>query len=433
MSTELISALVMVLLFAMIFLGTHVGLAMALAGLIGTMAIIPVGPTFRLFGQTVMETSLSFELSVIPLFVLMGAFTSSSGLSRDLYEAFNAWLGARRGGLAMATIAACGAFGAISGSSVATAATMSEVAMPEMRRYGYANSLAAGAIAAGGTIGILIPPSVIMVLYGIMTQTSIVDLFIAGIVPGILLVVLFLLTVAIIARLNPASCPAGTPVPMADRLRALRKVGGVLALFLIVLGGLYGGVFTPTEGAGIGAAGALLITLVMRRMSWAAFVRALADSVRTTVMIFTILIGALVFKNFMVLAQLPDQIEGLLAAMTLSPFGTLLAIIVIYLVLGALMDTMAMILLTVPIFFPLMTALGYDAVWFGVLIVVLVELALITPPMGMNVFVINGLTPDVPLSQIFRGVMPFCLALAVLIALLVAFPQIALFPLPHGG
>ena len=427
MSMELISTLVMLLLFAMIFLGTHVGLAMALAGLVGTMAIIPAGPSFRLFGQTVMETALSFELSVIPLFVLMGAFTSTSGLSRDLYEAFNAWLGARKGGVAMATIAACGAFGAISGSSVATSATMSEVAMPEMRRYGYSNSLATGAIAAGGTIGILIPPSVIMVLYGIMTETSIVDLFIAGIVPGILLVVLFLITIAIIARIDPKSCAAGAPVPMAEKLRALRKVGGVLALFLLVLGGLYGGVFTPTEGAGIGAAGALLITLLMRRMTWAAFVKALVDSVRTTVMIFTILIGALVFKNFMVFAQLPTQIQGMLDALNLSPFGTLMAIIVIYLVLGALMDTMAMILLTVPIFFPLMVGLGYDPVWFGVLVVVLVELALITPPMGMNVFVINGLTPDVPLSTIFRGVLPFCGALAVLIALLIVFPQIALF------
>ncbi len=427
MAPELLAALIMGLLFAMLLIGMHVGLAMILAGTIGIALIIPPEAALHLLGQTTLETMLSFELSIIPLFVLMGYFTATSGLSRDLYNAFNAWMGHMRGGLAMATIAACGAFGAISGSSVATAATMTEVALPEMRRFGYAPSFATGVIAAGGTIGILIPPSVIMVLYGVMTETSIVDMFIAGVIPGLLMVLLFLATAYITALLRPGSAPRGARLNMSERLRASRSVFGTMLLFLIVIGGLYLGIFTPTEAGGIGAFGAWIIALLMGRMTRAAFVQALFDTVRTTVMIFTILIGALVLKNFMAFANVPGLVKSMLTALELSPLGTMMVIIVVYIVLGALLDTMAMILLTIPVFFPIVTGLGYDPVWFGILLVVLVEMALITPPMGMNVFIIKGMTKDASLVEIFRGVLPFVVAQAVLLFLLMAFPQIALW------
>jgi tripartite ATP-independent transporter DctM subunit len=332
-----------------------------------------------------------------------------------------------RGGLAMATIAACGAFGAISGSSVATAATMTEVALPEMRRFGYAPSFSTGVIAAGGTIGILIPPSVIMVLYGVMTETSIVDMFVAGVIPGLLMVLLFLATAFLVATVRPAAAPRGEKLPLADRIKASRSVFGTSLLFVIVIGGLYLGIFTPTEAGGIGAFGAWVIALAMGRMSRASFLQALLDTVRTTVMIFTILIGALVLKNFMAFANIPGLVKSMLTALNLSGLGTMLVIIAVYIVLGALLDTMAMILLTIPVFFPIVTGLGYDPVWFGILLVVLVEMALITPPMGMNVFIIKGMTRDASLVEIFRGVLPFVVAQAVLLVLLMVFPQIALW------
>lgn len=426
MAPEYFAGLIMALLFLMLLIGMHVGLAMILIGTIGIAMIIPPAAALSLLGQTVSETLLSFELSIIPLFVLMGYFTSSSGLSRDLYSAFNAWFGHMRGGLGMATIASCGVFGAVSGSSVATAATMTEVALPEMRRFGYSPSFSTGVIAAGGTIGILIPPSVIMVLYGVMTQTSIVDLFVAGVLPGILQVLLFLITVLIIATLRPDAAPRGQRLSFRDRLQASRSVLGTTVLFLVVIGGLYLGIFTPTEAGGIGAFGAWVIALFMGRMSREVYLRALLDTVRTTVMIFTILIGALVLKNFMALANIPGLVSSMLDAVQLSPLGTMIVIILIYIVLGALLDTMAMILLTIPVFFPIVVGLGYDPVWFGILLVVLVEMALITPPMGMNVFIIKGMAPDAKLSEIFRGVLPFVLAIAVLLVLLMVFPQIAL-------
>lgn len=427
MAPELLAGLIMGFLFLMILIGMHVGLAMILAGTVGIALIIPMEAALHLLGQTVLETMLSFELSIIPLFVLMGYFTATSGLSRDLYNAFNAWLGHMRGGLAMATIAACGAFGAISGSSVATAATMTEVALPEMRRFGYAPSFSTGVIAAGGTIGILIPPSVIMVLYGVMTETSIVDMFVAGVIPGLLMVLLFLATAFLVATVRPAAAPRGEKLPLADRIKASRSVFGTLLLFVIVIGGLYLGIFTPTEAGGIGAFGAWVIALAMGRMSRASFLQALLDTVRTTVMIFTILIGALVLKNFMAFANIPGLVKSMLTTLNLSGFGTMLVIIAVYIALGALLDTMAMILLTIPVFFPIVTGLGYDPVWFGILLVVLVEMALITPPMGMNVFIIKGMTRDVSLIEIFRGVLPFVVAQAVLLVLLMVYPQIALW------
>ena len=427
MSPETTAFLVPLAMFGLLAIGMHIGLAMALAGFVGIATVIPLDSALFLLGQTAFDTALNFELSVIPLFVLMGFFASGSGLSGDLYRAFNIWLGARRGGLGMATVGACGAFGAISGSSLATAATMSEVALPEMRRYGYSDALATGVIAAGGTIGILIPPSVIMVLYGIMTETSIVALFLAGMVPGLILVLLFLIAVFLIGRLNPDSGPPGARSTAREKIGAFRRVGGTVVLFALVLGGIYLGVFTPTEAAGVGALGTWLLGSIMGRMNRRVFLTALLDTVRTTVMIFTILIGALVFKNFMALAQVPGMIEGWMTGLSLGPWHTLLLIVAIYILLGAVLDTMAMILLTIPVFFPLIAGLGFDAVWFGIVIVVVVEMALISPPMGINVFVIKGMARDVPLLTIYRGVLPFVAAQAVLLALLLAFPDIALW------
>lgn len=432
MSPETIVVVITLAMFGLLAAGMHIGLAMALAGFIGIATILPIDSALYLLGQTVFDTALSFELSVIPLFVLMGAFATESGLSGDLYKAFNIWLGGQRGSLGMATVGACGAFGAISGSSLATAATMSEVALPQMRRYGYSDTLAAGVIAAGGTIGILIPPSVIMVLYAIMTETSIIDMFLAGIVPGLILVLLFLIVVLLISWLNPGSAPAGAASTLKEKIGAFRNVGGTVILFALVLGGIYLGVFTPTEAAGVGAFGVWVLGLIMGRMSRRRFLAALLDTVRTTVMIFTILIGALVFKNFMALAQVPAMIETWMYGLSLGPVGTILVIVAVYVLLGAILDSMAMILLTIPVFFPVISSLGFDGVWFGILIVVVVEMAMISPPMGINVLVIKGMARDLSLVTIYRGVLPFVAVQAVLLLLLLVFPEIALW-LPQSA
>lgn len=422
---EILALLICGGMFVLLALGMNIGLAMILAGFVGMANILWMDSALHLLGQTVLETALNAELSVLPLFVLMGYFASASGMSSDLYSAFHTWLGHRRGGLAMATVGACGAFGAISGSSVATAATMSQIALPEMRRFGYSDVLATGVIAAGGTLGILIPPSVIMVIYGIMTETDIGSLFIAGIVPGLLLVGLFMVTVRLMAYKLASDGGADARASRAEYLAAIRNVGGTLALFSLVLGGIYLSVFSASEAAGIGAVGALALGVVSGKMTWTGFFTALTNAVRTTVMIFTILIGAIVFKNFMALAQVPTMIETWMIGLSLGPLGTLLVIVAVYIVLGALLDTLAMILLTIPVFFPLVISLGYDPVWFGILIVVVVEMALISPPMGINVFVMKGMAKDVPLITIYQGVLPFVGALAVLLAALILVPQIA--------
>ena len=426
MAIDFLVPLIFFLMFAALVMGAHLGLAMSGAAVLGTSMIVGPEAALSLAGLSVYESAQNFELSVIPLFVLMGTFASSSGISGDLFEAFHGWLARARGGLAHASIAACAAFGAVCGSSLATAATMGQVALPQMRRFGYGARLATGSIAAGGTVGILIPPSVIMMIYGILTETSIGDLFLAGIVPGALLTLLFMLTVAAIVRVNPSAAPA--PVAAAARRAAgLGKVWSILALFGVVIGGIYAGIFTPTEAAGIGAVGALAIGLAMRRLGLRQIAECLIDTVQTTAMIFLILIGAILFSGFLSLSGTPSLLGGWIAGLELSPTTTIVLIIGVYILLGAFLDTMAMIILSIPVFFPIVAALGFDAVWFGVLVVMVVELALITPPMGINVFVIRGLVDDLPLGEVFIGVMPFCAALLVLIGLIVAFPGIATF------
>ena len=428
MAIEVLVPLVFTLLFVLLILGAHLGLAMSAVAMFGTSMIIGMDGALSLAGLSVYESAQSFDLSVIPLFVLMGTFASKAGISSDLFAAFNTWLYRRKGGLAHASIAACAAFGAVCGSSLATAATMGQVALPEMKRFGYSGKLATGSIAAGGTIGILIPPSVIMLIYGILTETSIGDLFLAGIIPGILLTLFFMITVVIMTKFDPSCAPAITEAPIeGSGVSAFAKVWPTLLLFFLVIGGIYSGVFTPTEAAGFGAVGALLIGVLMRRLSWRQIGESLMDTVQTTSMIFLILIGAILFSAFLSLSGTPALMGSWVVGLELAPLLTIALIVVIYILLGAFLDTMAMIILSVPIFFPIVMDMGFDPVWFGVLVVLMVELALITPPMGINVFVIKGLSEDVPLSQVFIGVLPFCIALLAMIVLVITVPSLVLF------
>ena len=427
MNPSVLAILILCLLFVLLAGGMPIGFAMGLSAFIGTLLLIDAGAALALLGQTAYETALSYDLSVIPMFVLMGYIAGEAGLNEALYRACNAWLGHRRGGLALATIGGCGAFAAICGSSLATAATMAQIALPEMRRYKYADELATGAVAAGGTIGILIPPSVIMVIYGLLTETSISALFLAGIIPGLLMVAGFMAAISVVTRLNPTLGPPALRVPMRQRFLALRSVWGTAALFLAVIGGLYVGIFSPTEAASIGAVGALLLGLINRKSPRQLLATTLIDTVKTTAMIFTVLIGAILFNNFLVLASVPTLVSDWIGALPLGKTAILIVIIGMYFVLGCMLNSLAMILLTIPIVFPIVKALGYDPVWFGIIMVMVVELGLITPPIGMNVFVIKGITKDIPLETIFRGVTPFIIAQIILIAILVAFPSIALW------
>ncbi len=427
MDPSLLAILILCLLFVLLAGGMPIGFGMGLSAFLGTLLLIDSGAALALLGQTAYETAQSYGLSVIPMFVLMGYIAGEAGLNESLFRACNAWLGHRRGGLALATIGACGAFAAICGSSLATAATMAQIALPEMRRYKYADKLATGSIAAGGTIGILIPPSVIMVIYGLLTETSISALFLAGIVPGILTVAGFMLAISIWTRIDPTLGPPAARAPLREKLMALRSVWGTAALFLTVIGGLYIGIFSPTEAASVGAVGAFVLGLINRRTPGQLLATTLIDTVKTTAMIFTVLIGAILFNNFLILASVPTLVSDWISGLPLGKTGVLMVIVGMYFILGCLLDSLAMILLTIPIVFPIIKALGYDPVWFGIIIVMVVELGLITPPIGMNVFVIKGIAKEVPLETIFRGVTPFIIAQVILIFIIIAFPQIALW------
>ena len=420
-----LSILIFLLLFVLLAIGLPIGFAMAVTGFLGSTLLIDFNAALALLGQTAYETPITYNLSIVPLFILMGYFASNSGLSEALFNACNTWLGHRRGGLGLATIGGCGAFAAICGSSIATAATMTRVALPEMKRFKYDDSLATGAIAAGGTIGILIPPSVILVLYGILTESNIGELFLAGFIPGILTIIFFMVTISIMTRIFPNSGPRGAKTSISEKLGAFKNVGSTMVLFLLVIGGIYLGIFSPEEAAGIGASGALALALMARTMTWQVFFECLMETVKTSAMIFTILIGAILFNNFLVLSAVPDSIGNWIGGLEMSATAILVIILLIYLVLGCALDSLAMILLTIPIFFPVVAKLGFDPIWFGIIVVMVVELGLITPPIGMNVFIIKGMAPDVALGQIYKGVLPFTVAQILLIALIVIFPAIA--------
>jgi C4-dicarboxylate transporter DctM subunit len=413
-----------VALFAMMLLRIPIGIAMALTGVGGFAAIAGWGPALNLLAISPVRTVTDFNLGLIPMFVLMGVLATASGMSRELFRAGHAWLGRFRGGLALATIGACGGFAAICGSSVATAATMSTIAFPEMRRFGYRDDIATGVIAAGGTLGILIPPSVVLAVYGFITDQDIGRLFIAGIVPGLLAVGLYMLTVRIAYG---RALPPGAPVGWPERFGSLRGIWAVMLLFVLIIGGIYLGVVTPTEAAAAGAVLTAVIGLLRRRLSARTLVACLVEALRTSVAIFTILIGALLFGYFLAITQTPQKITGLLVALELGRYGTLALILAFFLLMGCVLDAMAMIILLVPIVFPVIQTLGFDPIWFGVIVVMTVELGLITPPVGMNVFVINSIIPEVNLLAVFRGVAPFILTDVLRLTLLVAFPWLVLF------
>lgn len=421
-------------LLVLIFLRIPLGVAMGVVGIIGfalVQTIVYGNPNgwttaLKMVPQVAFDTGLSYSLSVVPLFILMGNFITESGLSGQLYRASNAFLGHFKGGLALATVVACGFFSAVCGSSMATSATMSKVAMPSMRQYKYADSLATGSIAAGGTLGILIPPSVILVIYGIMTESDIGKLFMAGILPGILGILLYMAAVWATVTLNPASGPAAERSSWAQRLQAFKGIWGVAVLFTLVMGGIYTGLFTPTEAAGIGATGAFLITLLLRKLTWKSFYNILVNTAKTTSMLFFLVIGAVMFSNFVNLAGLPDELRDWVLGINTNPYFVLFALIIIYLLLGTVLESLSMILLTVPIFYPMMQALGFDLIWFGILVVVVTEISLITPPVGLNVFVLKAVVPDVKLTTIFKGVTPFWIADIIRLVLIALIPAISL-------
>jgi len=418
-------------MMALAFGRVPIALAMGLTGFGGLAILKGMNPAMASVAATVWESGFQITLSVIPLFILMGNLVTKAGMARELYQAAHTFVGHLRGGLAMATIMACGGFGAICGSSIATAATMTKVAYPSMREVGYTDELATGAIAAGGTLGILIPPSTIMVIYGIMTETSIGRLFAAGVLPGIVAIVLLCLAVQFICWRNPAAGPRDRRATWRERFAAIRDIWGVVVLFAVVMGGIYGGIFTATEGAGIGAFGAFVFALVRRVLTWKILLEVLVESARTTSMLFMILIGALIFANFVNYTSMPRDLLDFVSRYQVSPITVMIAICVIYVVLGTAMEELSMILLTVPIFFPLVVSLGFDPVLFGIIIVVVVEIGLISPPVGMNLFVVRSLLPQVSTATIFRGVTPFVIADVIRLGILVAFPAISLW-LPNA-
>ena len=427
LSTDAIAILGFVSLFILMLLRVPVGMAMGLVGVTGYSHIVGVGPALKLVGQTSMRTVTDYTFGVIPMFMLMGALVSVSGVSRELFKAANSMIGHLRGGLGVATVLACGGFAAICGSSVATAATFSSVAYPEMRRFGYPQSFSTGVIAAGGTLGAMLPPSTVLAVYAILTQQDIGKLFMAGIIPGLLAMLMYVITIMIIVKVRPKWLPAGELRPWAERAQDLKAVWAPLVLFLFVIGGLYGGFFTPTEAGGVGASGAFILGLLRGKLNRDNIREALLQATRTAAAVFTVLIGALLFGYFLTITQSPQKLTLFLTSMGIGRYGVLAMIMVMYLVLGCLMDAMAMIILTVPIIFPVIIALGFDPIWFGIVIVMTVELGLIHPPVGMNVFVIKSVVKDVSFTTIFKGVIPFVVTDIIRLVILIAFPVLALW------
>ena len=412
MSTDAVAIIGFVALFALMLLRVPVGMAMGLVGVSGFAYLVNGTAALKLVGQTSMRTVTDYTFGVIPMFLLMGTFVSNSGMSRELFRAANGFVGHLRGGLGIATVAACGGFAAICGSSVATAATFSAVAYPEMRRFGYPQSF-----------------STVLAVYGIITEQDIGKLFIAGIIPGLLAMTMYMVTITVIGRVRPDFLPKGEALPWRERIKGLKGIWAPVLLFLFVIGGLYGlpflPRFTPTEAGGVGATGAFLIGLFTGRLDKDKILASLLQATRTAAAVFTVLIGALIFGYFLTVTQTPQKVTEFLTGLGLGPYGVLALIMVMYLVLGCLMDAMAMIILTVPIIFPVISHLGFDPIWFGVIIVMTVELGLIHPPVGMNVFVIKSVVKDVSFSTIFKGVLPFVATDLIRLVILIAFPLLA--------
>jgi tripartite ATP-independent transporter DctM subunit len=414
-------------IFLMALLRVPLAFAMGLVGFVGVGWLIGWQAAFANVSQVVYETGFAYTLSVIPLFILMGNFVARAGLAHELFQAAYAFIGHVRGGLAHATVLACAGFGAICGSSIATAATMSRVAYPSMKKLGYSDELSTGVMAAGGTLGIMIPPSTIMVIYGIITETHIGKLFAAGVLPGLLTMACLMVGIVWVTSRDPEHAPAGERMNWAQRWHALRGIWGVLLLVIVVLGGIYGGLFTATEGAGFGAFGAFLFALLRGRLNARVLFQVLVESARTTGMLFTLLIAASIFANFVNFTTMPGDLRDWIVGLGWPPTLIVMAMMVIYIVLGTVMEELTMVLLTIPLFFPIVTSLGFDPIWFGVLIVMIVQIGLISPPVGMNLFVLNALIPGVRLNQIFNGCWPFVAIMVGVLVLLVTFPAISLW------
>ena len=427
MSATAIGCIGLIALFVLLFMRMPVAMAMLIVGFFGTAAMNGYNAALSTLSSEAFEMTVTLPLTVIPVFVLMGNLAGVSGMSADLFNAAYAWLGHRRGGLASATIAGCAGFAALSGSSIASAVTMGRVALPEMKRFNYGASLATGAVAAGGTLGILIPPSTGLIIYAILTEQSIGRLFMAGVVPGLLLTGLFLIAIAIVTRLKPELGPAGPTSSTSEKLSSLRRSATFVVIVVATIGGIYMGVFTPVEAAGVGAFLAFCVALYRKSLNWGKVRFVVLQTLRTTATVFMILIGAHIFIPFMALTQLPADLVTFLINLDMDRTGVLLMILATYIVLGTFLEGLAMLVLTLPVVFEVITQLGMSPVWFGIVVVIVLEMGLISPPVGVNVFVVKSVAPDVPMGTIFRGIWPFWIAMGVCLAILVAFPEIATF------
>jgi tripartite ATP-independent transporter DctM subunit len=430
----LLGILAFPVVLGLIFLRVPIGLAMLVVGLAGSWMVTgTLNPAIAQFKNITYSTFASYSLSVVPLFLLMGQFATVGGLSAGLFKAASSWLGHRKGGVAMAAVGASAGFGAICGSSLATAATMGQVSLPELKKYGYSDALATGAVAAGGTLGILIPPSIILVIYAVLAEQNIAKLFMAAFIPGILAAIGYMIVIAVYVRVWPEGGGLRPRVPYAERLRNLVEIWPVLAIFLLVIGGIYTGLFTPTEAAAVGAAGTGIIALASGRLTWDKFVAALLATASSTGMIFLIVLGATALNSFLALSHLPQEAAVWVSSQGFNPWIVLSIVLLLYLVMGCVMDSLSMILLTVPIVFPMMSALDFGltpdefGIWFGIIILIAVEVGLITPPVGMNLFIINSMSPGTRMSETYRGVLPFVVSDIARTAILVAFPPITLW------
>lgn len=427
MTPLIIGYIAVAVMIIVLFSGLHIGVVMGAVGFLGMAYLNGWESSLGILKLMPYSTVGNYDFSVIPLFILMGEFCFYGGISSDLYDTAHKFFGTLKGGLAISTIGACAAFGAVSGSGIATATTMATVALPEMKRYKYDPSFSTGTLAAGGTLGILIPPSVPMVIYGMMTQQSIGTLYVAAIIPGIFQTLLFIGMLSVLCWRNPLLGPPGPSYSIWEKVKSLKNTWIVIVLFLLVIGGLELGIFSPTEGAGIGATGAFLFAVGRRKLGWQKFKGSIVDTVRTTGMIFFIMLGAIILNSFLAVTRLPYELSTMVGNLQVSRYVIWFFIIILYLILGALMDEIAMILLTVPILFPIITALGFDPIWFGVMIIVVCEMGMICPPVGINVFAIKGIAPDVPTYTIYRGVLPFVVVDLFQILIMTAFPVVILW------
>jgi tripartite ATP-independent transporter DctM subunit len=425
MSYETTGLLGIALLLLLFFMGLPVGFTMAFVGFVGFAYLNGFDSAFVLIAQDIFETLSSYPLSVIPTFILMGSFAFAAGISQKLYAACYTWVGHLRGGLTIATVLACSGFAAVCGSTAATAATMGKIAIPEMQKYRYSDLLATGTVAAAGTLGILIPPSTVFIVYGILTEESIGKLFLAGILPGLILTLFYVATVAIICLRHPEYGPPGPSTTWKAKMRSLAGIVPAVILFALSIGGLFAGWFSPTQAGAIGASGALILGLAQREMTWKGFLDSGMDGLKTACMVLFIIAGATVFGHFMALSNIPFVLADWAGNLPISPVAIVGVIILLYFIGGFFMDSMALIVVTLPIFYPIVRKLGFDPIWFGVIIVIIAEMGVITPPVGVNVFVIKGIAPEIPIQVIFRGIMPYLAGLVLLTALLMIFPGIA--------